>query len=435
MKSEETQALQRRAHQLIPGGCHTYAKGDDQYPELAPPFLVRGEGCFVWDRDGTRYIEYGMGLRAVSLGHAYPSVLEAAYGQMRLGMNFTRPMPLEVECAEELVQLIPGAEMVKFAKNGSDVTSAAVRLARAVTGRERVAICGDHPFFSVDDWFIGTTPMCAGVPRAVQDLTVSFRYNDLDSLAGLFARHPGEIACVIMEAEKEVPPHEGFLTGVQRLCRSHGALFILDEMITGFRWHLGGAQAFYGITPDLATFGKALGNGFAVAALVGKRDLMQYGGLQHDRERVFLLSYTHGAESGALAAAKAVMRIYRTEPVIDTLWETGRRLRVGLEQAARAADVAAHFIVLGKPCCLTYATLDEHGRPSQPYRTLFLQETIRRGILAPSFVVSYTHTEEVIQQTIEAVYEALRVYRRALDEGIARYLQGRSVKPVWRRFN
>ncbi len=435
MKFEKSRALQTTAHRLIPGGCHTYAKGDDQYPEHAPGFLLRGEGSHVWDVDGNEFIEYGMGLRSVSLGHAYKPVVDAACRQMALGTNFTRPMPIEVKCAEELLSIIPGADMVKFAKNGSDVTSAAVRLARAYTGRDLIAVCSDHPFFSVDDWFIGSTPMNAGIPAAVRELTVTFKYNNLSSLEVLFDQYPNRIACVIMEAEKEAEPSHGFLQGVQELCKAKGALFVLDETITGFRWHLGGAQGYYELTPDLSTFGKALGNGFAVAALVGKREIMRLGGLDHDRERVFLLSYTHGAESHSLAAACEVIRIYKAEAVIEALWGKGRMLKQGLQKAIEEEKLTPYFKVLGKPCCLIYSTLDQEQRPSQLFRTLFLQETIKRGIIAPSFVISYSHSEADIRRTIEVVHEALVIYKKAIQEGIDKYLEGRSVKPVFRRFN
>src|SRR5262245_54137311 len=183
-----------------------------------------------------------MGLRAVALGHAYPPVVEAARRQMLLGANFTRPMPIEIECPEELLSLVHGAEMVKFAKNGSDVTTAAVKLARAHTGRDLVAVCADHPFLSTADWFLGSTPMAAGIRDSGRCCTFKFRYNDLTSLEALFHEHPGQIACVLLEPETTEPPLNGFLHEVQRLCHQQGAVFILDEMITGFRWHIGGAQ-------------------------------------------------------------------------------------------------------------------------------------------------------------------------------------------------
>jgi glutamate-1-semialdehyde 2,1-aminomutase len=430
-----SQELKQKSHQIIPGGAHTYAKGDDQYPEMAPGFLVRGKGCHVWDVDGNEYIEYGMGLRAVTLGHGYEPVVEAAYRQMLQGINFTRPAPLEVECAEKLLGLIEGAEMVKFAKNGSDVTTAAVKLARAYTGRDLVAICANHPFFSTDDWFIGSTAMSAGIPEAIRDLTVKFNYNDLASVKALFENYPGQIACLIMEAETAVAPVDNFLHEVQRLCHEHGALFILDEIITGFRWHLGGAQKVHGIVPDLSTFGKALGNGFSIAALIGKREIMELGGLQHDRERVFLLSTTFGAESHSLAAALEVMRIYEQENVVEHLYRQGDKLMRGINQAIAENQLEGYFEVIGKPCNLIYATLDANKGRSQAFRTLFLQEIIKRGIIAPSLVVSFSHKDEDIQQTVEAIAKALGVYRRALEEGVEKYLVGRSVKPVFRKFN
>jgi len=435
MKFDKSRALQEKAHRLIPGGAHVYAKGDDQYPTQAPGFIVRGTGCHVWDVDGNEFIEYGMGLRAVSLGHGYRSVAEAAYRQMLLGTNFTRSSPIEIECADLLASLIPSAEMVKFAKNGSDVTTAAVKLARAFTGRDMVAICGDQPFFSVDDWFIGSTPLSAGIPKAIQSLTVKFQYNDLPSLQQLFRQYPGRIACVILEAETTVAPAPGFLEGLQELIRKNGAVFILDEMITGFRWHLGGAQTYYHLRPDLSTFGKAIANGFSVAALVGRRDLMELGGLHHDKERVFLLSTTHGAETHALAAAIETMRVYRSEGVIEHLYSRGERLRRGIEHAIAGHHLEGYFAVLGKEPNLVYATLDENKKPSQAFRALFLQETIKRGLLMPSLVLSYSHTDADIDRTTDGVAEALGIYGRALEEGVERFLVGRAVKPVFRQFN
>jgi glutamate-1-semialdehyde 2,1-aminomutase len=433
---ETSRRLQRQAHALIPGGCHTYAKGDDQYPLLAPGFIARGAGCRVWDADGNQYIEYGNGNRAVGLGHAYTPVVMAAREALENGCNFTRPSTLEVTCAEALLGLVPAAEMVKFCKNGSDATSAAVKLARAYTGRDLIAICADHPFFSVDDWFIGTTSMNSGIPETIQKLTVAFRYNDIASVRTLFERHPGAIAACILEAARADEPRDGFLHQLKALCEANGTLLVLDEMITGLRWDNGGAQKVYGIEPHLSTWGKALGNGFSVSALVGKREVMRLGGLDHtDRPRVFLLSTTHGAETHALAAATATIAVYRNEPVIEHLYTQGTRLRIGIETAVARHGLARYVKVLGRPCCLLYATLDRDGRPSQAFRTLLLQETIKRGVLMPSLVVSYSHTDADIDATVEAIDGALAVYARALEDGPERHLVGRPSQIVYRRFN
>jgi glutamate-1-semialdehyde 2,1-aminomutase len=428
-------SMNERFHSLVPGGSHTYAKGDDQYPEFMLPYIVRGEGCHIWDVDGNEFIEYGMGLRTVTLGHVYKPVVEAACRQIYMGNNFVRPAAIELECAEQFLRMIKGAEMVKFGKNGSEATSGAVKLSRAYTGRDMVAICGNHPFFSVDDWFIGSTPMSAGIPRVISDLTVKFNYNDLESAKKLFEQYPGKIACVILEPEKEQEPQNNFLHELQQLCHDNGTVFILDEMITGFRWHNGGAQRVHNIIPDLCSFGKALANGFSVTALAGKREIMELGGLKHKKERLFLMSGTHGAENHGLAAALETMKIYEREPVIETLWRQGERLASQLQKSINENQLTEYIPILGKPCCLVYGSRDNEKKPSQPFRTLLIQETMKRGILAPSLIVSYSHSDNDIDRTAEAFHEAFVIYRKALEEGIEKYIVGRAVQPVWRVYN
>jgi glutamate-1-semialdehyde 2,1-aminomutase len=432
-RSEE---LRRRAHAVIPGGAHTYAKGDDQYPRLAPGFITRGEGCRVWDVDGNAFIEYGMGLRSVTLGHAHPRVLRAAAAMLPAGANFTRPHAIEVELAEAFVELVPSAEMVKFTKDGSSATSAAVKLARAATGRDLVAFCHDHPFFSTDDWFIGSTAMAAGIPQAIRDLSLTFPYGDVAPLAALLDGHPGQVACVVMEPAKYDEPPAGYLQAVAEACRQRGVLFVLDEMITGFRWHARGAADLYGVQPDLSTFGKGMGNGFSVSALAGRRELMELGGLQHAAERVFLLSTTHGAETHALAAALEVIRIYNEEDVVGTMERQGARLAAACNELASDLGIEEHFGVIGRPSNLVFFTRDPAGEPSQHFRALFMQEMVRHGVLAPSFVVSYSHDDDAIDATIDAASRALVVYREALERGTTDgLLVGPPTRPVFRRFN
>jgi glutamate-1-semialdehyde 2,1-aminomutase len=299
----------------------------------------------------------------------------------------------------------------------------------------KVAICGDHPFFSYNDWFMVTTGIPGGIPEAAAAETLSFRYNDLAGATKLFEQHPGQIACVILEPARTEEPVAGFLHKLRDLAHRHGALFILDETITGFRWAVGGGQDVYDVAPDLAAFGKALGNGFSISALVGRRDIMELGGLHHERERVFLLSTTHGAETHSLAAAAAVIEVYRSEDVIGTLYRQGERLATGVRQVAAHLRLEKQFTLVGRPCALLYGTRDADGAPSQAFRTLFLQELVKRGVLAPSFMVSYSHQDADIDRTIDAVAGALEIYRRALDEGVENYLVGPAVKPVYRRFN
>ena len=424
-----------RLSYLIPGGAHTYSKGEDQYPAGLAPVIAHGSGGRVWDVDGNEYIEYGSGLRSVALGHARPEVVAAVREQLERGSNFVRPSIVELEAAELFLETVRSAEMVKFAKNGSDVTTAAVRLARAVTGRPLVAVCGDQPFFSTDDWFIGTTPMAAGIPGAISDLTVSFPYGDLAVTEDLFQMLDGQIACLILEATTQHDPPEEYLTGLLDLTHRYGSLLIFDEMIAGFRLSASGAQGLFGVTPDLSTFGKALGNGFAVSALAGRRDLMERGGIRHEHERVFLLSTTHGAETHALAAAIAVMRIHQEEDVPAQLRRLGQRLADGVAEVASAAGVGDHLITRGRPENLVFATLDEDLRPSQQYRTLFMRQLILGGVLGPSFVVSTALTDDDIDRTIDVVANACGIYCKALDAGDPMpWLDGRPIKPVFRTF-
>jgi glutamate-1-semialdehyde 2,1-aminomutase len=419
-------------HDLIPGGAHTYAKGDDQYPAGMAPVIEGGTGCRVRDIDGNEYVEFGSGLRSNILGHGFEPVVRAVRRWLDDGVNFVRPHRIELEAAERITGLIPSAEMVKFGLNGSDATTAAVRLARAYTGRDLVAVCRDQPFFSTDDWFIGTTPMSAGIPEAARRLTVQFSYNDLEDLARLFDAYPGQIAAVMLEAETAQPPAPGYFDGLRRLVDRNGALLVLDEMITGFRWHERGAQFVHSIDPDLCTFGKGIANGFPVSALAGRRDVMRLGGFVDDADRVFLLSQTAGAQPWALAAMLAAIDCYERDRISEQLQSIGGELRRGVEAVVADAGLSSYFQLRGRDCNLVYLARDEAGQPSQAFRTLVLQEFVDRGILAPSFVVCAAHDTAAIQQTVDAVTELMPVYRHALEHGIDRVLRGRPVSPAIR---
>lgn len=443
--------FQERLNRVIPGGAHTYSRGADQFPANAPQILERGHGAWVWDPAGRRYLDYGMALRSVTLGYAHPAVNAAAIREIERGNNLTRASLTELQAAELLVDLIPGVDMVKFAKNGSNATTAAVKIARAYTGRRYVCVPRQQPFFSFDDWFIGTTALQRGIPEAHAAATLVFDYNDLASLERLFAQFPGEIAAVMMEPATTLIPcpqagaaaltHEpyladNFLHQVQRLCRKEGALFVLDEMITGFRWHLQGGQAYFGVTPDLCTFGKGMANGFSVAAVAGRRDVMAVGAIDTPgAERTFLLSTTHGGEMSGLGAFIAAVDVYREQDVCRHLWTYGAKLRDGLSDLARAAGVDGHFSLDGPAISLNYLTRDARGEMSMKFRTLFSQEMIRHGVLMPWIAVSLAHGDEALDATLSAAREALRVYAQALQDGVDRYLDGPEIKPVFRKFN
>lgn len=438
--------------QLIPGGAHTYSRGSDQYPANAPSILERGKGAYVWDPDGNKYLDYGMALRAVTLGYADERVNQAAFREMEKGVNLTRASTIELKAAEVMTSLIPGAEMVKFAKNGSNVTTAAVKIARAYTGRKYVCVPKQQPFFSFDDWFIGTTPMKKGIPAEHYSTTLVFDYNNIATLEALFDQYPGEIAAVIMEPATTLLPSptigtdysaEGcsnlaitFLHQVQRLCKASGTVFILDEMITGFRWHLNGAQKYFGLDPDLSTFGKGMANGFAVSALVGKRALMETGSIDKTgSERTFLISTTHGSEMPGMGAFLETVSIYQEKNVVKHLWDFGKKLFDGINQISLSLGLSNHFFMDGTYISMNYVTKDSEGMLSMAFRTLFAQEMIKSGVLIPWIAPSFAHSDSELNHTFKAVEASLMVYKQALQKGISHYLVGPEVKPVFRQFN
>lgn len=450
-------SYQDRLLRAIPGGAHTYSRGFDQFPANVPQILERGEGAYVWEPEGRRYLDYGMGLRAVTLGYAYPSVAEAACREIMKGNNLSRASMTELEAAELIVNLIPSADMVKFAKNGSNVTTAAAKVARAYTSRRYICVPRQHPFFSFDDWFIGSTMMTRGIPDTHAQTTLVFDYGNIASLKLLFDTYPGQIAGVMLEPATTLTPCDAscthtlsyeqpcancpanrktFLHAVQAMCRANGALFILDEMITGFRWHLQGAQTYFGVEPDLSTFGKGMANGFSVAALVGRREIMEVGSISEvGAERTFLLSTTHGGEMCSLRAFIETVKVYKQQDVCKHLWHYGEKLKTGLQDLATECGVAGFFNMDGPPISMNYSTRDATKTPSLEFRTLFAQEMARNGVLMSWIAVSLSHGETELQMTLEAARKSLQVYAKALNDGVGKFLEGPAVKPVFRKFN
>jgi glutamate-1-semialdehyde aminotransferase len=423
---ERSNAWLKRALAVIPSATQTFSKSRRAYVEgVGPAFLARGRGSHVWDVDGNEYIDYPMALAAVVLGHGYPRVVEAVTRQVADGVSFSTPHPLEVELAETLTELIPGAEMVRFGKNGSDATAGAVRAARAVTGRDVIVCCGYHGW---QDWYIATTTRAAGVPPAVRALTTTFAYNDLAGLERVFAEHPGRVAAVVMEPVGVVAPQPGFLEGVRDLAHREGALLIFDEIVTGFRLALGGAQQMLGVVPDLACFGKAMGNGFPIAAVVGRRELMEIF------DEIFF-SFTYGGEAVSLAAALATVREMCEQPVIDHLWRQGRRLQDGFNARARAAGLGEQLQCIGYPPRTVLTFADPAGGDSAPVKTLFLQECIKRGILLGGGMnVSFAHDDADVERTLRVYETALGIVADAVRAGdVDRRLEGRVVEPVFRQ--
>jgi glutamate-1-semialdehyde 2,1-aminomutase len=435
-KTEGNKFYGDRANRLIPGGAHTYSKGDDQFPSNAPRIIDRGLGCKLWDVDNNEFVDMAMSLGTTVLGHAYEPVLAAVRKELDRGVNFCRPSIIEGELAELVCDLIPSAEMVKFGKNGSDAVTAGVKLARAYTGRKYVARCTADPFNAIHDWFIGSTEVSRGVPMEVQSLTLKFNYNDIVSCQDLFDHYHNEIACIILEPVSFLPPEGDFLQQLKDLCEKNGALLIFDEVVSGFRFSLGGAQEMIGVTPHLSAFGKAMANGFSVSALVGQKEFMRLGGIEHDQERVFLLSTTYGGETHCLAAAIACINEVRNRDAISHFWKTGQAMIDGVNRIALEVGAEKYVSTSGYGCKPGFAFYDEKGEVSAVARTLFLQETVANGLLMPYMVPSLAHTPEVIEFALIAIRHAMVTIKTAAEgAGLANALKGPAVKPVFRKFN
>ena len=427
---------QERLLRAIPGGAHTYSRGYDQYPENAPQILERADGVYTYDLKGNKFLDYGMALRAVNSGYANKQINDAAIKQINFGNNLTRASVIELQAAELLIDMIDSVDMVKFTKNGSTATTSAIKLSRAYTKRDLVVRCADHAFFSYDDWFIGSTPANLGILEKDIQNTKMFTYNDIDSLKKIFNTYSGQISCVILEPSVTEHPKDNFLQKVKDLCNQNGAVFILDEMITGFRWHLKGAQYYYGIEPDLCTFGKAMANGFSVAAIAGKREIMQQGSIEFQgTERLFMLSTTHGAEMSGLGAFVETMKFMRTNNVIEHLWDYGSKLVSLMNSTAKKFDLEKNFVAGGIDCSPYYLTFDKKGQNSLGLGTLFSQEMIKNGVLMPWISISHGHGEDELKLTKKALENTFEIYKKAVDEGFEKYLIGDVIKPVFRKYN
>ncbi len=422
----KTAALKKQAEKMIPSCTQTFSKGPTQFVQgIAPVFLEKGQGSHVWDVDGNEYIDYAMALGPIILGYNYPAVIKAVKKNLENGITFTLPHKAEVELAELLCKIIPCAQMVKFGKNGSDVTSAAVRLSRAYTGRDKIACCGYHGW---QDWYVATTANNKGVPRAVRGLTMPFSYNDIRSLERIFQAHKKQVACVIMEPVSIIEPDTGFLEAVKRLTHQNGALLIFDEIVTGFRFSLGGAQEYFNVIPDLACFGKAMGNGFPISALVGTRKVMKF------LEEVFY-SLTFGGETVSICAAIATIKSLRENKAVSYIWEQGRKLRDGFNVLARGHGLGGYVQSIGYPPRTVIKFKDKNGQDDLLLKSLFQQECIKRGILFTSgHNISFAHSNKDIDYTLRVYNTVLRIIKYALEKNkIRKMILGEPVSPVFRK--
>ena len=433
---EKSRVFESRIHDRIPGGAHTYSKGDDQFPVNAPAAITHGKGSHVWDLDGNEFIDCSMGLTSVCIGHGYESVAQAVCDAAHRGTNFQRPASIELEAAEIFLDTVQSGDMVKFAKNGSTVTTAAVKLARAYTKRNRVAIAREHNFFSFDDWFISTTPCDLGIPKEIKSITALFSYNDYQSVELLLADKDHDIACLIMEPVKFDPPKDDFLQKVAALCKDRGVLLILDEMISGFKWSMQGAHTYFDVQADMTTWGKGIANGFSACALTGRAEVMELGGIRAEGEdKLFLISSTYGAETTGLAAMLATIEAFKAENMIESNWLRGEILKSTLEKIIEKHQLNSFLKILGYPCLFALACHNSKGEVDDFYRTLMMQEMIARGVLFQGlFYPTWSHQQLEINHISMAFDESCKIYRQAIEAGSTEQLLiGRPVKPVFRK--
>ncbi len=417
--------LLRRARRLIPGASQTLSKGPTQWVQgVAPAYLQRADGAYVWDVDGNRYLDFPMALGPVLLGHRHQAVERAIIEQLQSGITFSLPHPIEIEVAERILKLVPHVERVRFAKSGSDATSAAVRLARACTARERVIVTGYHGWH---DWYIGSTTRRLGVPKAVSALVEPVPFGDLQALSEALERRPRQVACVVCEPIGVIEPTPALLEEMVELTHRHGALLILDEVISGFRLAPGGAQEHFGVQADLVCFGKALGNGMPISALAGPAQTMD--GLQE----VFF-SGTHGGETLSLAAARTTLDVLSAEPVHEHLWRLGRRLQDGVSAAIERHGLTEWVSCSGAaPWTIVSVREPDPDGIALTAKSLVQQEMIKRGILFNgSNFISYAHTCADIDLTIEAYEESFEVLADALPDDVESRLEGPPLTAAFR---
>jgi glutamate-1-semialdehyde 2,1-aminomutase len=390
---KNSEELLKRALQTIPLGAQTFSKSKTQFPlGISPYFAQKAKGAELWDVDGNKYIDFINSLASVTLGYNDPAVTKAVKNQLNSGIIFTLSHELEAKVAEKIVEMVPCAEMVRFGKNGSDATSGAIRIARAYTGRDYVLVCGYHGW---QDWYIGSTTRDLGVPKAVKELTHKFNYNDINSLEEKFKELEGKVAAVILEPLNTTPPKDNFLEKVKEITHKNGAVLIFDETITGFRYANGGAQEYYNVTPDLATFGKGLANGYPVSAVAGKKEIMKL------MEDVFF-SFTFGGETLSLAASLAVLNKLTSEPVIEKLYETGQDLIDRLKSLIKKFDLGHIFDVVGLPVWSFFTIKDTEKHTMWQLKTLYMQEMLANGILIyGTHNISYSHTSKQIDYLIK----------------------------------
>jgi len=418
-----SKAWHSRALSRIPACTQTLAKGPGQFVKgVAPMFSSRGKGARVWDVDGNEYLDLCMAIGPLVLGYGDPDVDAAIRAQLEDGITFSLVHPLEVELAELLAEVIPGAEMSRFSKTGCDATSAAVRVARAFTGKNRVLCCGYHGWH---DWYISVTDRDRGIPQAVKDLTYTFEYNQLNSL--IEALDHDDVAAVILEPVTFDPPRADFLQRVRELCTRRGVVLIFDEMWTGFRIGVSGAQGYFGVQADLACFSKAIANGMPLSAITGRAEIMKL----FDKDVFFFTTY--GGEALSLAAAKATIHKLRDHKVPEHLHQLGTAIQEGVTRLTEQLEIP-YVKCAGLPF-RTMLTFDASAGSPLLQKSLVQQELLRHGILWNGFHnLSYSHTLADVEYLLDSYKTVFTVLRDAVQgQKLEQSLRGEPLEPVFRR--
>lgn len=425
LKLDNSIKILNKSKKIIPCATQTLSKGYTQWSVGACPlFIESAKGCEVTDVDGNVYIDYAMGLGPFILGYSDPDVNEAVSEQLEKGTMFTLPHPLEIKAAELIIENVPCAEMVRFGKNGSDVTSGAVKVARAYTGKEKIIICGYHGW---QDWYIVSTERNKGIPKCMGDLVIPLEYNNIEMLENIIIEHKEEIAGLIMEPVCAAPPENNFLEDVRRITTENNIVLIFDEMFTGFRWSVGGAQEYFNVTPDLACFGKAIANGFPVSCIAGKKEIME------TFEDVFF-SFTYGGETLSLAAIVATINKLKTCKVHEHVEKLGNYLIEETSKLINKHGIESYISIIGYPF---KSVVNFNGNKDiNPFelKTLFQQECAKRGILFIGYhEVSYSHTKEHIDYTLEAYDEIMYILKDAINNNnVKNLLNGTIVTQIFK---
>jgi glutamate-1-semialdehyde 2,1-aminomutase len=438
--------FKKQLEKFIPGGAHTYSRGIDQFPNNSPQILSRGKGCYVY-KNKKKFLDFGMGLRSVGIGYAENAIDQKVIQAIKNGNNLTLPTFLELKAAKTIVNHFENIDMVKFARHGSTAVTSAIKIARSYNGKNYILRCADHPFFSLDDWFIGSTKMARGVPDYIKKFTINFKYSDVEHLKTIINKNK-DISCLIMEASTikcpieeccgEYPCEKSFkknyIKDIQNICRENKIIFILDEMITGFRWDLKGAQKLYQVTPDISTFGKAIANGYSLSFVGGKRKYMEIGSIsKKNKERSFILSTTHGSEAVGLSAMLSTLNFYKKYDVVEKNKIFGNELKKLFNKISNENDLIDKISMKGLPCSPYISFPMKGNKQNMLLKTFFMQEMLNKDILIPWISICYHHGNKELDMVANALVDVFKNIKK--NKNLKKKVGSHILKSVFRKYN